>query len=93
MWDKGPLHTWYSYDVVSGLTTYVLIDCPENVKGRILSSVEDEESCFIHRPLAIDFLISEECAITREILVNTHRNKIFQWVGALYPHIAFLACN
>lgn len=78
-WDLGPLHCWYAYNVKSGLTTYFLVDCPENVRRSILADAQDGVDSFIHRPFAIDFLISEACARTREILIEENRRKMFDW--------------
>ncbi|KAE9362888.1 hypothetical protein N431DRAFT_499227 [Stipitochalara longipes BDJ] len=30
-WHLGPLHTWFSYNIKSKCTTYLLFDCPQNL--------------------------------------------------------------
>lgn len=79
-WDLGPLHVWFSYNVISRLTTYVLVDCPNMVKEVILSNANDISGCFLFRPLAIDFLIAEHCASWRESFIDDHYKQIFDWV-------------
>ena len=79
-WDLGPLHTWFSYNLASKITTYVLVDCPERVKETIVSSVKNDLGSFIHRPFAIDILIAEQCALWREDFIQKHYIEIFDWV-------------
>jgi hypothetical protein len=82
-WDKGPLHVWFQYNIQTGDITYVLVDCPEIVKETIMANAKDQYGCFLHRPLAIDFLIAEQCASWREVLINKHYKQIFIWVCVL----------
>jgi hypothetical protein len=79
-WDLGPLHVWFSYNIITRLTTYVLVDCPKSVKEGILSNAKDASGCFLFRPLAIDFLIAEQCASWRESFIDGHYRQIFDWV-------------
>ena len=80
-WHLGPLHTWFSYNVKSKCTTYLLFDCPLNVKDKIIASAINRG--FFSQPLAIDLLIAEECANWRELFINDHYNQIFDWVHTL----------
>lgn len=76
-WNLGPLHTWFSYNVKSKSTTYLLFDCPEKIKERLTAGD------FLPDPFAVDLLLVEECALWREKLINMHYQQIFNWVR---PH-------
>jgi hypothetical protein len=76
-WHLGPLHTWFSYNVKTKCTTYLLFDCPQSVKGKLFAGD------FLPHPLAVDLLLAEECAVWRESLINMHYQQIFNWVRPL----------
>ncbi|PMD17777.1 hypothetical protein NA56DRAFT_265976 [Hyaloscypha hepaticicola] len=81
-WNLGPLHTWFSYNVKSKSTTYLLFDCPEKIKERLTAGD------FLPDPFAVDLLLAEECALWREKLINMHYQQIFNWhenTGAMDP--------
>jgi hypothetical protein len=73
-WHLGSLHTWFSYQVKTKCTTYLLFDCPRNVKEKLVAGD------FLSEPLGIDLLIAEECALWREQFSNQHYQQIFNWV-------------
>ena len=60
-----------------------MVDCSEDVKS-ILESAKDPNTCFLHRPLAIDLMIADQCASWREMLINKHYKEIFIWICPLY---------
>lgn len=76
-WDLGPLHTWFSYNVKSKCTTYLLFDCPQKVKDKLTAGD------FLPQPQIVDLLLAEECALWRETLINEHYQQIFNWVFPL----------
>ncbi|KAH9208892.1 hypothetical protein DL95DRAFT_414357 [Leptodontidium sp. 2 PMI_412] len=38
-----------------------------------------QEKDFLFQPLAIDFLVAEECALWREVFINKRWNELFHW--------------
>ncbi|KAH7309271.1 hypothetical protein BKA65DRAFT_170849 [Rhexocercosporidium sp. MPI-PUGE-AT-0058] len=78
-WDLGPLHLWFCYKTLTSSTTYVLIDCPGTVQERIRNMARSQEKDFLFQPLAIDFLVAEECALWREVFINERWNELFHW--------------
>ncbi len=76
-WNLGPLHTWFHYGVKSKSSTYLLFDCPQSVKERLIAGD------FLPDPFAVDLMLAEECASWREELINKHYQQIFNWVR---PH-------
>ncbi|KAH6714813.1 hypothetical protein BKA61DRAFT_734198 [Leptodontidium sp. MPI-SDFR-AT-0119] len=88
-WDLGPLHLWFRYNTLTSSTTYVLIDqytiantvidCPGPVQERIGDMARSQEKDFLFQPLAIDFLVAEECALWREVFINKRWNELFHW--------------
>jgi hypothetical protein len=83
-WDLGPLHVWFSYNVLTCSTTYVLVDCCDAVKENIKKKARSWETRFLFQPLALDFLIAEECASWREVFINERWKELFQWVSATH---------
>lgn len=79
-WDKGPLHVWFSYNITTKSTTYILVDCPDSVEYQISQRSQDQSDHSLHRPLAIDYLIAEACVLWRKVFINTHWEEIFEWV-------------
>ena len=73
-WHLGPLHTWFTYNVKSKSTTYLLFDSPEKIKERLTAGD------FLPDPFAVDLMLAEECALWREKLINKHYQQIFNWV-------------
>jgi len=88
-WDKGPLHVWFKYNVRTGHITYILVDCPEEVKKIVIKNAGDQYGCFLHQPLAIDVLIAEQCASWREDLINKRYKQIFVWVSFFQPQQSY----
>lgn len=78
-WDLGPLHLWFRYNTLTSSTTYVLIDCPGTVQERIRNMARSQEKDILFQPLAIDFLVAEECALWREVFINERWNELFHW--------------
>jgi hypothetical protein len=76
-WHLGSLHTWFSYNVKSKCTTYLLFDCPQNVKEKLTAGD------FLPQALGVDLLIAEECALWREVFSDEKYKQIFNWVRAL----------
>jgi hypothetical protein len=76
-WDLGPLHTWFQYQVKTKCTTYLLFDCPQEVKEKLLARD------FLPQPLIVDLLLAEANAQWREQLTDKHYQAIFNWVRAL----------
>lgn len=66
-----------------------MVDCPDDVKKIVFANAKDRSGCFLHRPLAIDLHIAEQCASWREGLINTHYKQIFVWVSIL-NHYGYL---
>lgn len=82
-WELTPkISRWFSYDPFSRSTTYLLIDCPERSKEIIERKAQTKERDFLLQPLAIDYLIAEECASWREVYINTRWKKVFDWVSS-----------
>jgi hypothetical protein len=46
-----------------------------------------DASIFLFRPLAIDFLVAEECASWREKFINDRWKEVFDWVNTDEIHI------
>lgn len=73
-WHLGPLHTWFTYNIKTKCTTYLLFDCPQSVKAKLLAGD------FLSHPLIVDVLLAEECALWREALIDKRYKEIFNWV-------------
>lgn len=79
-WDAGPSNVWFSYDVNTGSSTYLLFDCPIYSKDRILRRAHDDVFAILSNPFAIDMLIAEECCYSWESLVSRFREELLHWV-------------
>jgi hypothetical protein len=51
------------------------------VTKKIKRIAYSDASPFLFRPLAIDFLVAEECASWREVFINDRWKKVFDWVS------------
>ncbi|KAK3174740.1 hypothetical protein OEA41_001986 [Lepraria neglecta] len=78
-WDAGPSNAWFSYNVNTGSSTYLLFDCPIYSKDRILRRAHEDVFAMLSCPFAIDMLIAEECCSSWESLVNRFREELLHW--------------
>jgi hypothetical protein len=76
-WHLGPLHTWFQYQVQTKCTTYLLFNCPLEVKDKLIAGD------FLPQPLIVDLLLAEECARWRETFIDERYMEIFNWVRIL----------
>ncbi|KAL2054975.1 hypothetical protein ABVK25_004797 [Lepraria finkii] len=78
-WDAGPSNVWFSYDVNTGSSTYLLFDCPIHSKDRILRRAHEDVFAILSHPFAIDMLIAEECCYSWESLASRFREELLHW--------------
>lgn len=61
-------------DFIAGITTYLIIECPEAVKKRV------EEGGVLDRPLALGVMVLDECLNEWKRQINKYRGELLSYV-------------
>ncbi|KAF2493022.1 hypothetical protein BU16DRAFT_564315 [Lophium mytilinum] len=71
--------TAFVADFTANTATYVLIDCPDSAKARIVHSVTQSSPNVLDRPLAVDALLLDECLQAWHDRVSHYREKLLSF--------------